>query len=244
MKKNNYSAVFIVAIIAFFILGGTYLSQRGSNDRTIQSMGNAEMTVMPDEAVVYLNVQTKGATATEAKNKNTDMMSAVLKNLDKADVPREDIQTENFNIYEDFDWKDGEQKSKGFIATNSIKISTEDFDMVGTIIDAGADEGALINYINFELSKKQENEYKAMVLAEASKDAKVKAEAIVDGLNMKLGKLVAVASSDFGYTPYPLYRASGVAVSEDFAMAKQASTDISPKTLDITASVTVTYQIK
>lgn len=247
MKKELNSTAILVSVI---IIAGVLLSiwlvssmfGGGLNRQTIQAMGDAEMTVMPDEASVYLQAQTKALTATEAKDENSKMMEAVLENLDNIGIPKEDIETQNFNIYEDFDWKDGEQTSKGFIASNSIKISTEDFDKVGEIIDAGADEGALINSINFELSNKQENEYKAMALAEASQDAKMKAESIAQGLGKGLGDLVSVASSDFGWTPYPIYK--GMATVEDAAEARIAATNIEPQTLDITASVTVVYEIK
>ncbi len=247
MKKELNTTVILVSVI---IIAGVLLSIwlvssmfGGSlTGQTIQALGDAEMTAMPDEAAVYLQAQTKAKTATEAKDENSRMMEAVLGNLDKIGIAKEDIETENFNIYEEYDWKDGEQTSKGFIASNSIKISTKDFEIIGKIIDAGADEGALINSINFELSNKQENEYKAIVLAEASKDAKMKAESIAQGLGKELGDLVSVASSDFGWTPYPIYK--GMATMEDAAEARTAATNIEPQKLDITASVTVVYEIK
>ncbi|MFH0752069.1 MAG: SIMPL domain-containing protein [archaeon] len=248
IKKLNATPIIVSTIIVLGILTGIWLlsSMFGGSltGETIQSVGDAEMTVMPDEAVVYLNVETKADSADQAKNENTKIMDAVLKNLDTIGIGKGDIETQNFNIYEDFDWKEGERTSKGFVASNNIKVSTENFEIIGKIIDAGADEGALISSINFELSNKQENEYKAMVLAQASQDAKMKAESITSGLGKELGDLVSVSSSDFGWTPYPIYRGIGLAVMEDVAEAKVATTNIEPQTLDITATVTVVYEIK
>lgn len=247
MKKElNTTAILVSVIIIAGVLLSIWLvsSMFGGSltGQTIQAMGDAELTAMPDEASVYLQVQTKAKTATEAKDENSKVMEAVLENLDKIGIAKENIETENFNIYEDFDWNEGKQTSKGFVASNNIKISTKDFEIIGKIIDAGADEGALINSINFELSNKQENEYKAMVLAEASQDAKMKAESIAQGLGKDLGDLVSVASSDFGWTPYPVYR--GMATPADAGEAKAAATNIEPQKLDVTASVTVVYEIK
>jgi predicted transposase YbfD/YdcC len=41
------------------------------------------------------------------------------------------------------------------------------------VIDSGVDAGALLQYINFELSNDKQNEYKAQALREAGEDAKV-----------------------------------------------------------------------
>lgn len=60
--------------------------------------------------------------------------------------------------------------------------------------------------MNYELSNKKMNEYKAIVLAEAAKDAKTKAESIAHGLGKKLGNLVSIDVFEYSYYPYPLYK--------------------------------------
>ena len=76
-------------------------------------------------------------------------------------------------------------------------------------------------------------------MANATEDAKLKAEAIANGLNAKLGKVISVTENSYNYIPYPLFRGGAVADAE-----KAVSTSIEPQNLDITATVNVVYQIK
>lgn len=92
-------------------------------------------------------------------------------------------ETRTINVSGNYqDWTGNVQKLKGYVVSNYIKITLKEFDKVGKVIDVSVDSGALVNYINFELSNEKMNEYKAMALANASQDAKRKAEAIVLGL--------------------------------------------------------------
>lgn len=240
MKKTNITAIVISAIIVAGILFGIFMF-KGGEDRTVQATGSAQMSVAPDEVLVYLQIQTKSLSAETAKNRNAEITDDVLTGLIKLGLERKDIETENYNIYPEYDWSKGKQEFKGYVASNYMKVKATDFDKVGDIIDSAVDAGALVNYINFELSTKKSNEYKAKVLAEASKDAKIKAESIAAGLGKELGSLVSVTASDYSYVPYPLYRAEAEGESAD---VKTVATNIQPKNLDVTASATVTYKIK
>ena len=124
-----------------------------------------------------------------------------------------------------------------------MKLLTLDnwkFDNAGKMVDAVVDSGALVSYINFELSLEKQNEYKKTVLADAARDAKSKAEALASGFGKRVGKLVSVSSSDYNYAPYRLYAmAEGIA-----ADAKQAATNLPSKTLEVTATVSARYEIK
>ncbi len=235
--KINYTVILTAVIIVAGLLTALMLFK--SQPETIQSTGNAQLTVQPDEASVNIQVETKANTAEAAKNKNSEITNQVMKDLKEFNLKT--LETENFNIYPEYDWTNGKQTEKGFIASNTIKATTKDFNQVGPIVDKSVDAGAIINSINFELSTKQENEYKALVLAEASKDARTKAEATVSGLGKKIGKVIAVSTSDYNYRPYPMFMKGGSDVS---ATEAAASIPITPKNLDVYATVTVTFELK
>lgn len=211
--------------------------------KTINTNGQASMSVEPDLAVVYVAIETLDESAEVSKDENSRITDAVYAELYKIGIDRENIETENFNIYEEFDWSNNQRESKGFRTSHTLKIKTEQFDDVGEIIDAVIDGGATrINYINFELSDELESEYKKQVLAEASKDAREKAEAIAEGLGATLGDLVSISDSSYYYQPYPLFRAE--AGFDEVAVKEAVSTQISPKELEISANVQVVYKIK
>jgi len=244
MAKLNLTAIIVTVIVIVGVLTGVFLliGQTSVGEKnTVSATGTAQMTVPPDEAVVYLLVEARDASADNAKNKNARISDDVLTALIKVGVERKDIETENFNIYPEYDWSNEKQTLKGYVASNTMKVTVKDFNNVGKIVDAAVDSGALVNYINFELSLAKQNDYKVSVLANASQDARRKAEAITSGLGKKLGDLVSVQSSDYGYMPYPLYaRAESAGAAE----VKSVATNIQPKNLEITATVTASFEIK
>lgn len=239
MKNINLTIIAVTLIVIIGILSGIYLL-KGPSDNTVSASGNYQMSVAPDQVEVYVLIETRDKSADDAKDKNAIISDSVLKALSNIGIEQSSIQTENFNIYPEYDWNNGAQTLKGYVTSNNIKVKTKDFSKVGKIIDAAVDSGALISYINFELSPDKNNEYKSLVLAEASKDAKVKAESIANGLGKRLGSLVSVSAQDYNYMPYPLYSrdaSMGVAV-------KEVATNIQPKNLELSSTVSVVYNIK
>lgn len=240
MQKLNWTAIIIsLVVVAAVISTVVYLFPRETN--TVDSTGTAKMTVPPDKVVVYLQIETKATTAEEAKNNNADISSKVMTDLDTIGISKTDIETENYNIYQDCEWTQSGQKCKGFIANNNIKISSKDFTNVGKVVDAGVNAGALVSYINYELSTEKQNEYKKTVLSQAGQDAKSKAEAIAAGVGKKIGDLVSVSASDYNYIPYPLFARAESVGSAD---AKQVATNLPAKSLEVTATVSAKYELK
>jgi uncharacterized protein YggE len=238
------SAIVILALIGAFMF--YQIIPSGLKGNTISVQGNSVIKVTPDIVTIYFNAETNGSTAKEAKDANAEVVDDLITSLVKQGFERADIQTQSFSIYEDIRWENDKQKSYGYKASNQIKIemSTNRADKIGDVIDAGVDAGAMLQWINFELSNDKQNEYKAEALKEAGEDAKVKAESIADGLDKRLGGLVSVSTSDWGYRPWNLYTASYGGIAEDVSLAKQATTNIQPSTQEVTGYVSVVYKIK
>jgi uncharacterized protein YggE len=246
MAKEMHNSVkitlIIVATVVFLTLIIAYIVKSDSTANTIQVNGQATEKVTPDLITVYFNVETKGTTSSEAEDANTLIVNILKSSIVALGFNEEDIKTENYNIYPEYDYKT--KTNKGYHATHSLKIefSTEEKDKIGDVIDAGTNSGAGISYINFELSPSLEQEYKAEAIKTASEDAKVKAEAIASGFDKKLGRLVSVSLDNFNYYPWRVYSASGI--SEDGAEAKEAVTSITPSEREVTAYVTAIYKLR
>jgi len=240
MEKSIQITLIIVA--AFVVLALIGMSQLSSQN-TVTGNGQAQIKAMPDLVAVYFNVETKGETASEAKDKNSEIVDDMITAILKLGFERKDITTQNFNVYPNYNWKNGEQEIDGYIASHSLRLEmpTDDSDEIGEVIDAGIDAGAGISYINFELSQEKQNSYKAEALKLATEDAKIKAESIASGLGKELGRLVSVSSSNFDYYPWRLYDAVGAANVEE---AKTATTNIQPGEQEISAAVIVVYKLR
>ncbi|MBU2496693.1 MAG: SIMPL domain-containing protein [Nanoarchaeota archaeon] len=225
-------AVLLVAVIALFLF-------YGNKGTTITTDGSAEMNIMPEKVVIYISTQTIDKSAETAKNTNSEIVENVINALMQEGFTKEEIETEQYNIYPNYDWKTGRQIITGYTVSQNMKISLTDFDKTGKIVDAVVDNGALISYINFEISKQKENELKAELLKDATANARLKADSIAQGLGKRVSGVVSVSTSDYGYYSYPIYRAEASGTDE----LQKAVTDIQPKQLELNAMVSVTFRI-
>lgn len=239
--KLNWTPIIITALIIVAAFGLFMVYNNSKAGKTISVTGNSELKVMPDKVAINIMIQTRNISADAAKNQNSAISEKVLAALGNLNLSGNSLQTENYNIYQEYDWSDGTQKFIGYVATNYVSVNTDSFDILGKIVDYSVDAGALVNYINFDLSTQKTMEYQTTALAEASKDAKNKAESIATGLGNTLGDIVSVSASQYNYNVIPLYTgAEGGAASD----AKAAVTNISPKELTVYGTVTVTYALR
>lgn len=249
MKKENNpiiitsiisGVIILIAIIALLVLSPT------SNEDRVNVDGVATLKAMPDLIGIYFNIESKADTSSKAKDMTSEILNKLIDDLIKEEgLSREEIVTENFNIYPNYEWDSyGKRTEKGFTASHAvtIKIPANDSAKVGRIVDTGVDAGALVNYINFELTQESQNKYKAQAMKLAAVDAQVKAQAIADGFNKKVGKLVSVNVNDFGYYPWNVYSNGGSA--DDRVALKEAATNIQPGDKDISARISAIFELK
>lgn len=245
MEKSIKITLIIVSAVIFLALIAGYLIFQVMPTNTVSANGEATIKAMPDLVSVYFSIQTEGKTAQEAKDENSEILENVVSELIKQGFERKEIVTENFNVYPEYNWINNKQQLIGYTSTRSLKleIAIEDYEKIGEVIDAGVNAGALVNYINFELTQESQNMYKAEALKLSAEDAKTKAGAIAEGLGKKLGRLVSTSSSDFYYAPWNVY-SSDLARAEDVGLAKQAVIDIQPGERETSARISVTYKLR
>jgi hypothetical protein len=239
LKKIDNSVLITLIIVGGIVLLALF-GNFSSSQNTITSQGSSSIKVLPDIISVYFNVQTEGNTASEASNKNDEIVDKMNNILRSIGFEEDEIQTQGFNVYPNYDYQKGNQIT-GYTATHSIKIEVfmRDKEKIGNVIDAGINSGAGISYINYELTRENQNMYKAEALKLATEDAKIKAGAIAEGTGRKLGSLVSISTSDFGYVPW-------LAVSETQVKDSGAeiATQITPSEQEISAMVTAVFKIR
>ncbi|MDO8517303.1 MAG: SIMPL domain-containing protein [Nanoarchaeota archaeon] len=250
--KNSIQITLIVAATAIIIaLMGIYVyNQQMPSSNTVSVTGESSINAVPDLVTVYFSVETEAKTSQESKDKNSEIVDKLTNNLIQWGFEKKDIVTENYNIYPDYSWVNNQQVLKGYKTVHSIKVelSADKTEKIGNVIDAGADAGALISYINFELSPMKQSEYKAQALENAGRDAKTKAAAIAKGLGKNVGSIVSITDSSFDYYPWRLYSSAeagaGKLDSTGIESAKTAITNIQPGEKEITARISVVYKLK
>lgn len=209
---------------------------------TVSVNGMSQFKAVPDEATIMLRVETNGTTPQEAQDKNSAAMAAVRRVLKSAGIADTEMESTNYNLYPNtyWDYEKQRQFEAGYKATHTLKVKTKDLDKVGTFIQLGVDAGATnVEGVSFALSKANERDAKDAALRQATQDARQKAEALADGLNVRLGKVVSVSINEYNVMPY--FR--GVPMMAEAMDSKAEAPPIAPQEVDVSANVQVVFEL-
>jgi len=206
---------------------------------TVTVSGTGQMSALPDQAVIYIGVQGSAATAAAALDANSKQMQKVLARLKADGVPESAIETTNVSVYPNaiYDQKTGKQTTISYQATNSVKVTLTDFTVIGPVFAATAETGANnISGPTWQLSDNTQAQTEA--LAKASANARAKAEAFAAANGVTLGKVLVLNE---GYSS-PVYYYTGEARAS--ATTTIGAPPVSPQSLEVIISVTITYELK
>jgi uncharacterized protein YggE len=208
------------------------------HQESITVSGNGKATVTPDRFSFTVGVQTVGPTVDQAVNQNNQRVADVLAALKKAGASAADIQTAQFNIWPQQDYREGQlPKILGYQVSNSITVRS------AKITDAGRYLGVAINAgvntssgINFVVSNPATGRQQG--LAAAMDDARAKAEILAKAAGRSLGRALVINEGVQGPAPSP-YPAR-------MAMEAKAVSDVPVEagSQDLDFAVTVTYELR
>lgn len=210
--------------------------------RTISVSGQGKVTVQPDVAYVSFGVSTEAKTANEAQTANAKTFAAIEKELkDRFGVAPADVKTSGFYVQPKYHWSDNGQSSiVGYTADHTVTVTYRELDELGSLLDGVSKAGAnRVNGIQFGTEKLDEYELKAIENAMAN--AKRKAETIAKAAGRSVKSVLHVQQGGVsGGVPvyYPMAKMEGFA-----ADAGGVRTSVQPGDMDITVTVSVTYEM-
>lgn len=245
MKSNLSIPLSIIAVA--LIISGTLLALNWQNtqgaDKTIESNGESKIEVKANKMVLSLGYDSRAKTAEEAQELNKAVSNDVIKALKSKGLSEDDIETESFYVNPEYDWNEGKQTLKGYLASHTMKISTTKLDKAGEYIDSAMNAGANhVNGINYELTQEKQNELKAQTLKEAAENARSKAEAIASGSGSKIKKLVSVQDTSYNYQPW-IYRMDYAKMAGAETAMPEIPTEVSIGKVTIQASVKAVFKL-
>lgn len=200
----------------------------------IVTSASGEARLAPDRANVLIGVQTRAATAAAAARDNNSRQQAVIAAIGAAGIPREQISTENYNVYAETrsDRPDQNPVVSGYVVTNVVRVEVRRTEQVGPVIDAALAKGA--NQINgLEFFSSNTDAGRRQALAVAIGKARGDAEAMARAAGGRLGQLLELSTEDSG--PVPMYRSRQL---DKAAMAAP----IEPGELTLRVAVTARWQ--
>jgi uncharacterized protein YggE len=214
----------------------------GNDDKVIHVSGTGMVKTDPDRVEISLAVETENPDVKIAQQENAIRMNQVIEALKAAGLTSEDMKTTGYNIYPVTDY-DGNslwgKEAKYYRVTNTLLITLTDISKAGEVIDIAVKSGAnRVNSVSFTLSDEKYETVRSEALIDAVEKAKADADVVSAALGVRIVSVKEVTVGQ-GYSPY-LY--SGV-YSDAKGYAEAAPTPIEADTIDVTATVSVTYLI-
>jgi uncharacterized protein YggE len=172
---------------------------------SITTTGIASTEVIPDIATISLGVDTERPNAADAAQENARAAQAVVGEIKAQGIEARDIKTLSITlspVYDEIPDANGRIKRtlRGYIARNSLSVRIRDITKAGVLARQLMDKGAnSIDGIDFDYSQK-EAKYDGL-RGDAVRDALRKANGYVNGLGIKLGRALEIATQPPGPVP-------------------------------------------
>ncbi|WP_088830745.1 SIMPL domain-containing protein [Paenibacillus tyrfis] len=198
----------------------------------IEVSGEGTVAAAPDRALITLGVVTEKANLSEAQTENAGAVSSILQSLYQLGVPKEKVQTVQYGIEIQYNYKDGVQTFRGYKVTHLLRVTADKIEQTGVIVDTAVRHGAnTVSGIQFTSAHPEAYYHQALTMAVHS--SRQKAATLAKAMGVALHPTpVRIQEVSHGIEPPPYQMAT-------FAAA--ASTPIQPGELNISAAVKAYY---
>ncbi|HEX8649596.1 MAG TPA: SIMPL domain-containing protein [Pyrinomonadaceae bacterium] len=246
MKNSCHLAILSSVALTLFIA----TSCAPKNLTRVAVMGDANLQAQPDTAVVILSVITQSKQAVVAQQENARKSDAVINAVKTTAGSNPEIKTSDYRLQPQQTYSDNRMPSIiGYEARNTVSVRMYDINQVGAVIDAASRAGAnSVESVSFIL--REDNAARGQTLAEATRQAMIKAQSIAQALG---GRIVRVVEEhEAGATNRPPttdYNANmsgeeNMALSSAYKSAARYATPVEAGALNVRSQVQLVVEIE
>ena len=241
--------VCLVALLLSVFLGfKTYQTWRTTQEvgraqpyeHSINVEGTAKIRVAPNIASFTFGLDNRAPNLTDAQKKNTDGMNVLIEKFKALGIAAEDLQTTNYNAYQEMNWDQNKQLNVpgNWIVSQQLMVTIRDIAKAATVV-ATAGQGGSTNIYgpNFATSDEVINSMKDKARADALADAQKRAGEIAKSLGVHLNRAIGYGEW-FDGNPMPYY-AEGKG-----GMGGGGGPSVQPGMQEQTLHVNVTYSLE
>jgi uncharacterized protein len=266
-KGRGVMLVAAVFLLAVAMVASAYILSKGDYaptvdvtstpiEHAIDVSATSMQQVSPDLLVMSLHVTTDATTAKQAITDNAAVTTDLITKLKALGLTDQDIQTVSYSVQPVTVTNYSCDKNinnynnncvytstiTGYEAVNSLSLQVKDLTKGGDVIDAASTAGTnqtFVDSVQFTLQDQTRTTLENGLLSSAAAQAKQKAQNMASGSGASLGKLLSISESNL-YYPQAIYR-------NDIMMAPEAAgsakTTLSTGTVDVSVTVSASYQI-
>lgn len=206
-------------------------------ERTITVVGDGRADAHPDVVVVVLGVEVSATAPAAALDGAAEALSAMRSAVLGLGVVESALQTSRVNVQPEWDHRGDRSRMTGYAARVGLNVTLDDPSLVGRLLSSAVEAGgeaARVSSIGWQLRDIAAAE--AMAREAAFADARQRAEHYASLAGQTLGAVVAIDERSGDFRPH---RGRIVAL----ATAASMDMEVDRGQLDVTASVTVTWEL-
>jgi uncharacterized protein YggE len=187
----------VIAALLACVVSQVNAQQVASPVSSIRVMGDATVTAKPDRALLDVGVLTQEKQSQNAAAQNAKQIDTVVVALHKLLGADADIKTINYALNPDYQYRPlgGKSAVSSYTAMNVVRVTMDDLDKVGAVIDAATQAGA--NHVeSVRYTVRDQQVLHSQAVREAALKARANADALASALNLKIVRIVSVEEGD------------------------------------------------
>ena len=201
--------------------------------------GEGIVKAAPDQAWVRIGAESRSKISKDAQQRNAELMTAVQQKLAGFSIAKDAIRTVGLDLQLEFDYRDGRQTPRGYVARNTIEVRVDDLAKLGDVLDAAVASGATnIHGLRFDVKDRAGLEKTA--LQQAVRNASEKASAVAAAMSRSVDRVMRVEESlTGGGGPRPMMRMEAMGAQDG-----RSTTPVEAGEIEIRAEVRLTAVMK
>jgi len=210
----------------------------GPSHGNIDVGGSASVTTGPEEAQIRVGVETSDRNASDARDELARRVQRMRSALREIGIDDDQVRTEHYDINEEYRTRRDEERPTRYRAQHSFRITVEELDRTGTVIDTAVKNGAnRINGVAFTISSERRGELRTRALEQAMADARDEAETLAASANLTITGVESIQTSNVQVTGYQRD------VALEATPTAGAETSIDTGDVTVSAQVQVRYNV-
>lgn len=202
----------------------------------IEVSGEGTVTAVPDQAWVRIGAESRSKISKDAQARNAEAMTAVQQKMSAIGIPKDAVRTLAIDLQMEYDYANGRQTARGYVARNTIEVRVDDFAKLGDVLDAAVGSGATsLHGLRFDVKRREALEREALQLAVAN--AMGRAEALATGARRSIDRVMRIEELSVN-------RGGEAPVMAMRMKAEDASTPVAAGELEIRAQIRLTASLK
>ena len=226
-----------IVVAAFFLSGSIASAQVAPPEPpSVVVSGEGVVTAVPDQAWVRIGAESRAKVSRDAQARNAEAMTAVQRKMTSLGIAKDAVRTLAIDLQMEFDYANGRQTPRGYVARNTIEVRVDDFAKLGDVLDAAAGSGATnLHGLRFDVKRREALEREAMQLAVAN--AMGRAEALASGAKRSIDRVIRIEESSVS-------RGGEMPMQAMRMKAEDSGTPVAAGELEIRAQVRLTASLK